>query len=477
MSTKTGLAAAALLLLLPIHAGAKTLYVNNSGSPACSDATTYTANSSTSPWCTIGRAAWGSSNRATGNMAQAAQAGDLVLISAGTYITTSNVTACGGVRWEVALNPMNSGTAASPITFRGVGTVNIYLGAGYAGPTIGANSRNYIVWDNVRIDEQVAQGVSCSDTGPVVFFMSTGSQIINSYIRATNRSWSDNYSAIRSEYVTGLLIRNNEIRDVSGNMGENNAAWLMYDTANSVFENNYVYNSTTGIYVKGDHTGAPVQENITIRYNWFENNSDFGIFLLAGRNTRIYQNVIRGSRFGIRHFPSTSDNSVIANNVIVAGNGGGGYSVFVQAPTNMRVFNNIFHGPWGEAMNFGDLGSTAGHTIEHNVYYGYQAFGSVTSQISFATWQGTHRFDTVSPAGVNLNPNFVSTTYPGGYKLNAGSPALGRGIDILDLNGNGLTTDTIPAGAYVTGNEVIGRTSGGSPPPPTLPAPSNLRFL
>lgn len=478
MFKTSSLMVAAAASLLPMFAAAKTLYVNNSGSPACSDATTYTANSATSPWCTIGRAAWGSTNRAAQNASQAAQAGDVVSIAAGTYVTTSNVTACGGVRWEVALNPANSGTAASPITFRGNGNVNIYLGAGHAGPTIGANSRNYIVWDNVRIDEQVAQGVSCSDTGPVVFFMSNGSKIINSYIRATNRSWGDNYSAIRTEYVTGLQIANNEIRDVAGNMGENNAAWLMYDTADSVFENNYVYNCTTGIYVKGDHTAAPVQQNITIRYNWFENNSDFGIFLLAGFNTRIYQNVIKGSRFGIRHFPSSSSNSVIANNVFVATtNQGGGYSAFAQTPVNTRVFNNIFVGPWGEAINLGDLGTVSGHSFQHNVYSGYSTFGSVTSTISFATWQSTYAQDTVSPAGVSQNPNFVSTSYPGGYKLSAGSPALSRGIDILDLNSNSSTADAIPAGAYITGTEVIGRTSGAAPPPPTLPAPTNLRFL
>ena len=44
-------------------------------------------------------------------------------------------------------------------------------------------------------------------------------------------------------------------------------------------------------------------------------------------------------------------------------------------------------------------------------------------------------------------------------------------------NGNGSTSDTIPAGAYVTGNEVIGRTSGG-PAPPSMPgAPANLRII
>jgi hypothetical protein len=50
-------------------------------------------------------------------------------------------------------------------------------------------------------------------------------------------------------------------------------------------------------------------------------------------------------------------------------------------------------------------------------------------------------------------------------------------VDILDLNHNGSTTDIIPAGAYVSGTEVIGRRAGGGIPPPTPSAPTSLRIL
>jgi hypothetical protein len=38
----------------------------------------------------------------------------------------------------------------------------------------------------------------------------------------------------------------------------------------------------------------------------------------------------------------------------------------------------------------------------------------------------------------------------------AASAALTVGIDILDLDGDGSTTDPIPAGAFVTNAEVVG---------------------
>jgi hypothetical protein len=74
-----------------------------------------------------------------------------------------------------------------------------------------------------------------------------------------------------------------------------------------------------------------------------------------------------------------------------------------------------------------------------------------------ATWKATYGQDSSSPAAITNNPLFVSYA-TNNFKLQAGSPALILGIDILDLDRDGATNDTIPAGAYITGNEIIGRT-------------------
>lgn len=469
LASRTSLLLAAVVSVLPALAAGKALVVNNSGSPTCADATTYAANDAVHPWCTVGRAAWGSTDPNAPVPAQAAQAGDTVAIAAGTYTTIAPRTACAsGARWAVALNPANSGTSSAPITFLGLGTVNIYLGAGYVGPTIGADGRDYIVWDNVRIDEQTAPGVSCGDTGPVVLHATTGSKILNSTIRGTYRAWGDNYNGIRTEAVNAATIAHNTISEVTGDFGHNDAAIMMYDTANSTFEHNYIHDSAVAVYVKGDHSGDGwPQENNTFRFNWLENLSNKAIFCYTAAGTSIYQNIIKDSPYGVRQFgAAVNANIVIVNNTFISTGAyasAAGYSVYGDAGalTNLRFFNNIVAGPYGEAVNLGDVTVIGGQTAEHNVYYGFSTFGSLNgAQLSFSTWQATHGQDEATPTGITNDPLFVSPTYPSGYQLQAGSPARSIGVDLLDLNGNASTTDLIPAGAYITGSEVIGPGSG-----------------
>ena len=160
--TIRGLAAGLLTLLTlaaPLTAEAKPLYVNATSG---NDATSYAANSSSAPWRTIGRAAWGSTSRSSPNAAEAARAGDVVYIAAGTYSTVGQ-----NNRWLVAYNPANEGTAAAPIRFEATGVVNLTFTSG-AGPMIGSNGRNYIQWSGFTITKSTAPSVS--DTGPVVFF-------------------------------------------------------------------------------------------------------------------------------------------------------------------------------------------------------------------------------------------------------------------------------------------------------------------
>ena len=153
------------------------------------------------------------------------------------------------------------------------------------------------MWDNVRIDETVAPGVSCGDTGPVVVHATTGSMILNSTIRGKYNTWSDNYCGIRLEATNGAVISNNVIYGFTGNWGHNDAAIMTYDAANSVIEYNHIHSNQTGVFIKGDHAGDGwAQDNNIIRFNWLENNSNKSIFVFTGNNTRIYQNVIKLSQ-------------------------------------------------------------------------------------------------------------------------------------------------------------------------------------
>src|SRR3972149_2223784 len=84
----------------------KALYVNGSTG---NDAVTYANNSASTPWRTIGRAAWGSTTRSSPNSNEAAKAGDTVFIAAGTYTSELNA-GTSHTRYIVLYNPENSGT-------------------------------------------------------------------------------------------------------------------------------------------------------------------------------------------------------------------------------------------------------------------------------------------------------------------------------------------------------------------------------
>jgi hypothetical protein len=75
--------------------------------------------------------------------------------------------------------------------------------------------------------------------------------------------------------------------------------------------------------------------------------------------------------------------------------------------------------------------------------------------------------------GLNSDPMFVDAANRN-FRLQPSSPARNVGVDVLDLNGNGSTTDVIPAGAYITGTEIIGAVTGAQPPPTSLSPPRNV---
>ena len=111
------LALVAALVWPSTAAEAKNLYVN---ATAGNDATSYATNGPNAPWRTIGRAAWGSTNRDARVSSEAARAGDVVLVAAGTYSTVAT-----NQRATPSLYTQNQGTPGNPIVFRADGLVTI----------------------------------------------------------------------------------------------------------------------------------------------------------------------------------------------------------------------------------------------------------------------------------------------------------------------------------------------------------------
>lgn len=478
-------------LFTPAAAWAKTLYVDGTSG---NDAVSYAANSAASPWRTIGRAAWGSTSRSAPNTSEAARAGDVVRISSGTYTTVAS-----GARFDPAYNPANHGAAGSPIRFEAVGTVVLTYSSG-SGPMIGSNGRNYIEWSGFTISETTAP--TRSDTGPVTFLGVTGGSIESSILTG-NPNWTgrigDNYPGVRLEDASGVRIANNTIRDYGGTTGDENHNGIeTYRSYPVTIENNYISNCAAGIYMKAVNTETLVVDTVVIRYNVFTGNRT-GVRVLrmpmtSSRPMLIYQNVFTNWG-GAGVWWNFYDNGVtdptwirVFNNTFVSNGGGAAVAAInnssFKAGTNGLFWNNIVSGGANAVrMDTTDLTTNTRKDrfdFERNVYFGWStSFGDLAGTgRTFQQWQALGQDVT----GLTADPLFVNRA-GGDYRLQSGSPARTAGRALYGVGGgNGAT---IPAGAYISGNEVIGPSAGYVPPPvpPTPPpsappaAPTNLRII
>lgn len=464
------------MLVVASPAFAKELYVN---AQTGNDTVTYEANGPTNPWRSIGRAAWGSASRTSPNGSQAARAGDIVRVAAGTYTTAGT-----GGRFDVAYNPANSGTAGNPIQFVADGTVSLRLGSG-AGPVIGSGGRHYIVWDGFSIDETTAAPVA--DTGPVTVLAGNGVILRNLSLRGINAPWQDNHNGIRIEGANGTIVQGNLIHGFGSatGRGQNDSAIMLYDSNDTVIENNELHSSGAGVFVKGQHDGQ-TQRRTVIRRNLIYNMSAQGLTIgPAARDGRTYQNVIRncvGGEAAIRLYDfGTGEgrepiNEVIANNTIY---GCAGFNITDVGVGNVIVNNIVDVAGTSNRYPIESLRLELRNIQVNRQVYNSSPGGTVArldidgngNSYSLSSWRSTFGHDT---AGVAQNPGFVAPAQ-GDFHLVSGSAARNVGVDVLDLNGNGSTTDTVPAGAYVVGNESIGR--GGSFGSMMPAAPTGLRII
>lgn len=473
------LIAIALLSFFATPAISKTLYVDGA---VGDDSVSYANNSADRPWRTIGRAAWGNTNRNSLNPSQAAQAGDTVIVRAGTYSTTGT-----GNRWGVAYHTANSGRAGAPIVFQAEGTVVLTLSSS-RGPVIGASGfdgprRDYITWRGFTVHE--ANAPSTADTGPVVLAGTVGSTIEDCVLDGNgDPGFNDNHPGVRIEGSHDVLVRNCRISNFRTGANANNGAGIqIYWSGNVTMEHNEIYNSGSGIFLKAPTGGTGF---FNIRYNHIHNINQSGIAIHRSPNPanmpiNIYQNIVRHSGVCVSFWAfdqgSTDPrNAKVVNNTLYGCRIGIGVSANLVDNAGHVVRNNIIANSRDYAINFGGVASNlASHRIhfDHNLYSSYGTFAILhTSNRSLSSWKSTGQ----DAASRDANPMFVNA---GGedFRLQANSPARNIGIDILDLNRNGNTTDTITLGAYITGNEVIGPTT--APPAgsdvPAAPTALQLR--
>ena len=445
-------------------ANAKTLYVNGASG---NDSVSYADNSESTPWRTLGRAVWGSTSRTSPSTSEAARAGDVVIVRGGPFTSPAS-----NERYVPAFNPANSGNANNPITFRAEGRVELRTSGG-SGPVIGAYARNYIRWEgNFFIDESNAP--VHSDTGPVVIWETTGTVVDGCHIQGRPTNYVDNHNGVRFERATNSTVRNCRITGIVGpgsDLHHNRAGVMLYYSNVITIENNEISDSGAGIFPKGGDN-----YNITIRYNRIENTRKairVSYSSPSNGHNRIYQNIITNG-IGSDHIgieiAEGSNHWDIANNTI-RGVNNGIYLVPSGNSGDFRIANNIITNA-STALNAWETSIAVpgpGRNVYHNP--GQWAWNGRTYS-GLSSWLAAAAGESNS---VIMDPGFVNAG-SGDFRLTAGSAARSVGIDILDLNGNRSTSDTIPAGAYVTGNETIGRggSSGGEPEPLSPNPPSAL---
>lgn len=488
-----------LALLAPqIVESQRSLYVN---AATGNDSVSRANNSATSPWRSIGRAAWGSTSRGTPSPSEAAAAGDTVLIAGGTYAFSGAVTN----RFESVYNPANSGSSGSPISF--VCTGQCVLEAPQANsPVIGASSRNFVKWfadvgaGHSWAIQACGRTSGCAsntvnttaDTGPVVCHAATGCWVEGAVIDGgLGIDYADNWNAVRIENCTSCTIRNNDMRNftrdaVAGNTNHNQSIITLYGSLNSVVEHNVGTNAGSGVYFKDTGSSNPQSGNI-IRFNRFDNVGEaFAFSITAEDRNFIYQNVATNGQFGVAIVGGGLSNDWIFNNTFYrmaqAGISGG------TSGSGGRFWNNIcVDCDRMIYVNGGVMFSEAVLDLEHNVYFDFTQFYTGTDgNRTFASYLSAYPTqDQASPVSLVADPLFAGAG-SGDFRLCTGaslpsstctgsSPALARGIDFHDLDRDGNTLDTIRVGAYVNDSDTIGRIAGQSNSAPG--APTNFQIV
>ncbi len=459
-----------LLTATPLNAIAKNLYVDAASG---NDTISYAGNSAAAPWRTLDRALRGARRPNAAIAIEAAQAGDVVLVAAGRYTVRGT-----GLRYEPAFNPINNGTAGSPIIIRAQGRVDLAHDCANAceraasGPVLGTLGRQYIHWFGFHIDENDV--TIHPDTGSTVVWNSDYVTIDGCTIQGRRQTYGDNHNGVRFEDARNSTVRNCRIYDIQGAYVPDYAVWshngagvMLYGSHGITIEHNEITGCGAGVFPKGRNNSG-----VVIRYNVIRGCYK-GVRVsysgTAAAPVRVYQNLIldgASSTPGDRgHGVNLAENATyvyVVNNTMVNLNSGIYFSNDMNQ-SNLVIQNNIVsnsnYGIWTEIAAVKNF--AADYQTYHSV--GGWIYGA-TNTNSFTTWQNGINDDRRSDTN---NPLFVSSAGRD-FRLAANSPARNAGIDFLDLNGNGQTNDTIHRGAYLTGNETVGPITGPRPNPPTL---------
>jgi len=402
------------------EAAGTTYYVDVNGNDA-------NDGSQAAPWETIGHAV------------DTVVAGDTVLINPGTYPVSQQISIT------------TSGTASSPITFKGNGTGAVVDLRAYDG----RNGLEIFFSDYIVIDNLTVYASSVSGSRGIRLTHAEGCTISNNTVSGANHA---NLFCSLSDHVTFI---NNEA--FNGAIGIYVADSSDYPTIKG---NRLHHNTAIGLHMNGDINSGG---DGTISYamvdgNWVYNNDATGINLdgvtwSTFQNNLVYGNKYRGIAFfqGDGAVPS-NDNEAYQNTIITPA--GAYYGIGLNYGANRNSFWNNIILTEGSVPSFSSTSSTSELAITSN-YNLLPDQGQVAEtsngQFLLSEWQSLG-YDTQSVSGT-ISQTFQNPSSDD-YQLKAGSPAIDAGTPdhscTPDILGNTRPAGTAPdMGAYESESETV----------------------
>jgi parallel beta-helix repeat protein len=395
-------------MLSATAAAAAATYVVDNTVALCSD---LGQGNQAQPFCTIAAAA------------KKAQAGDTVLVAAGTYSGTS-------------VNPANSGTAGSPITFTANGGVTISGGT----RAFALSGRSNIVVNGFTVTGTSSYGISVSGGSGDVISRNTVS-FAGQPVSGQNAA-GIYVGSLAGGLVTGNIAHDNSAHGilltgtttgvtVSGNTSYHNAyQWErnangIDDVApgNSIIGNVTYANEDTGVNIYSGGDSALVAENISY------GNGDHGIDDFNVTGGRIIGNTVYGNCTDGINVEGTSGNYLIENNVSMNNATGA-----IINPTPISPPGSYTNNCNRRVGNIGVYDSApASTTANYNLVWQGGAGPEYTwAGTAYSSQQSLHAATGQEANGIFASPGFANAA-AADFRLTAGS----RAIDSADSGASG----------------------------------------